>query len=860
MNRARSFNSNPLVYLRVSDSLYKEPQGMHVKSRPHSPLAAHLLMLLAAAALDGHAADTSGDTATGATPGQLQEIIVTAQKRAEDIKDIPFSVSAISGAQLLEHHIANYDDISRTVPGVSFEAGPGPGLDTIEIRGVSSQSGSATVGIYVDEVSVTVGNSQYDGAVQPKLFDLDRIEVLRGPQGTLYGASSMGGTIRFITKQPDLESFGASVSTDLSQTHHGGFNNDEYAILNIPVIEGVFALRIGADLADESGYIDHYVPTATGAGPDGSILSLGTNDSTGVLGERGVNDVRTQVFRVIGKYAAPDDWTITPAYLWQRTAASDTNIFYPDIGLYDQDKRVAEPSNDIWSLPSLTVTKSFGWADFTSISSYFKRDFRRVTDGTLYNSNIFANDYVVGGATTFPPTPTPTAGQIYATQTELGFLPSPANYDARTEQISQELRLSSKSASIFGVSARWTAGLYFSNQHRRFLDDEYIPGLQATFLKIYGYGINSIESPVGPSYYPATAAFPAESYANDLIYFGHAYPIQRQIAPYGEFGFDITPDLKAAIGVRYVAAKSSEIVESGGFYAYGLPATYAVNAKYNATTPKFSLEYAVTPSNNLYATIAKGFRLGGPTGPDPAYQPNGPPPATPGPCDSDYQSYGLTGSPKEFQSDWLWSYEVGSKGRYFDNHLSIDAAVYTIRWSNIQQTINLPTCGYLFTTNVGDARIYGSEIELRALVTRSLTLALNAGSTHAYISSVSAEGAGIVNVGEAVLGVPLYTVTPSVDYDAPIGDRMTVFARADFPYTGRSRGYFDSSGLDNLFQPGYGILNMSVGFTLDKLSVGLYAKNMLNWKNIIQYPSVNSVQEGYTVRPATYGVTASWQL
>jgi outer membrane receptor protein involved in Fe transport len=262
----------------------------------------------------------------------------------------------------------------------------------------------------------------------------------------------------------------------------------------------------------------------------------------------------------------------------------------------------------------------------------------------------------------------------------------------------------------------------------------------------------------------------------------------------------------------------------------------------------------------VYATIAKGFRLGGPTGPDPAYQPNGPPPATPGPCDTDYQSYGLTGSPKEYQSDWLWSYEVGSKGRYFDNRLSIDAAVYTIRWSNIQQTINLPTCGYLFTTNVGDARIYGSEIELRALVTRSLTLALNAGSTHAYISSVSAEGAGIVNVGEAVLGVPLYTVTPSVDYDAPIGDRMTVFARADFPYTGRSRGYFDSSGLDNLFQPGYGILNMSVGFTLDKLSVGLYAKNMLNWKNIIQYPSVNSVQEGYTVRPATYGVTASWQL
>jgi len=239
-----------------------------VISDSHPPLVAKFLACFAiAAALLGEAATSTAATGGEAetASGQLQEIIVTAQKRAEDIKDIPFSVSAISGAALAEHHIEDYDDITRTVPGISFQAGPGPGLDNIEIRGVSSTSGSATVGIYIDEVSVTVSNSQYDGAVQPKLFDLDRIEVLRGPQGTLYGASSMGGTIRFITKQPDLHSFSASVSTDLSETHHGGFNNDEYAILNIPVIDGVFALRIGVDLANESGYIDHYIPTPTGA-------------------------------------------------------------------------------------------------------------------------------------------------------------------------------------------------------------------------------------------------------------------------------------------------------------------------------------------------------------------------------------------------------------------------------------------------------------------------------------------------------------------------------------------------------------------------------------------------------------------
>jgi iron complex outermembrane recepter protein len=859
------------VYLRSGDSLViKKTQGIPMIRKTHSSLPAQLLSFLSLLAIwtpfavEAATSAPAGGAETEQTGDQLREIVVTAEKRAEDIKDIPISVSAISGADILAHHITDYDDISRTVPGLSFTAGPGPGLDDIEIRGVSSASGSATVGIYIDEVSVTVPNSQYDGAVQPKLFDLDRVEVLRGPQGTLYGASSMGGTIRFITKQPDLDDFGASVGTDLSKTHHGGFNNDEYGILNIPVINGVFALRLGVDISDESGYIDHYIPTANGAGPTpGSVLSPGTNDSTGVLGERGVNDVRTQVVRLTGKIAAPDEWVITPAILWQRTAAADTNIFYPDIGLYDQDKRVAEPYADDLGLPSLTIVKSFGWADLTSITSYFKRDFRRITDGTYYNSYIVGSSFIAGGFQngyfSTPPTPPASAAQLYAAETEIGFLPSPAGYDARTSQISEEMRLASKSASIAGRATTWTAGLYYSDQHRRFLDDEYIPGLQSTFQSIFGYPVGSAASIIGPTYYPATSSFPAESFANDLIYYGHEFPRQQQIAPFGEATIDITSALKGTVGVRYVSAKSDETVYSGGFYSYGLPTVYLVNARYHATTPKFSLDYALDPTTNLYVTVAKGFRLGGPTGPVPAYQPNGPN-GTPGPCDSDYKTYGLTSAPNQFQSDWLWSYELGLKGRYFDNRVSVDTAVYAINWSNIQQTINLPTCGFYFTANVGDAKIYGSELEVRALVSPGLTLALNAGSTHAYISSVSTLGSGIVTVGEQVLGVPLYSVTPSIEYDRPISDDSSLFAHSDFPYTGRSRGYFDSSGLPYLFQPAYGVLNLNLGLKHDRLELALYAKNALNWKNIIQYPSVNSVQQAYTVRPATFGITATMQL
>ncbi len=790
------------------------------------------------APLEGSA--TTGDA--DATVGQLQEITVTAQKRTEDVKDIPISVSAISAETLLEHHVADYDDITRTVPGVSFQAGAGPGLDNIEIRGVSSTSGSATVGIYIDEVSVTVSNL-FDGAVQPKLFDLDRIEVLRGPQGTLYGASSMGGTIRFITKQPDSTAFSAGVTTDLSYTNHGGVNSDIGGVLNLPVVDGVFALRLSVDWSALAGYIDHYTPTPNGAAPDGSILQLATNDSTGVLGQNAVNSEHTEVFRLAGRYTPNDSLTLTPALLWQRTTTGDSSIFYPSIGLYDQDKRVSEPGRDVLTVPSLTLTANLGFADLTSISSYFQRDFHRTTDGTYYNSNIFANLFINGGPLSGPPYDP----QGYRTATEIGFLGSPVYYETKTEQISQELRLSSRSASLGAIPVTWTAGLYYSDQQQTHLDDEFIPGLQAKFLDIYGYAIDSPSSPV---------AAPGVSYANDLIYFGHQHPSVKQIAPFGELGFEITPGLKAAVGLRYVSAKSSFDINSGGYYSYGLPAYYTDGEKFSATTPKASIDWAVNDHSNLYASVAKGFRLGGPTGPVPAYQPNGPG-GTPGPCDPDYDNLGLKSAPKQFDSDSLWSYELGSKGRYFSNHLSVNAAVYAINWTNIQQTINLPTCGFNFTANVGDAKIYGSEFELRALVTPSLTLSLNAGTTHAYLSSISVLGAGIASVGEAVLNVPKYTVTPSADYDVRVGDATTLFVRADFPYTGRSRAYFDSSGLANLFSPAYGIFNLNVGVTLDKLSLGLYAKNLFGATTIIQYPSVNTVQEGYAVRPLTIGATAN---
>jgi iron complex outermembrane receptor protein len=823
-----------------------------------------ILILAAAVPLQARANDAAVPSDTGpaesdsaspdaAAADQLEQVMVTATRRREDIKEIPTSVSAIDSNTLADHHVESFDDLTRTVPGISFAAGAGPGLDNIAIRGVSSTSGSATVGIYVDDVSVTVRNT-FDGAVQPKMFDLERVEVLRGPQGTLFGASSMGGTIRYITNKPDLNEASISGSTDVSHTKHGGVNNDSYVILNLPIVPGTFAVRVGADVSYQSGWIDHYTPTATGngVGSDGNPVVLYTNDNTGVLSKKGINDVLTEVARVSGKYVSDDDLTVSPEVLYQHTKADDSALYFLSMGLYNQDKHVAEPEDDKLFVPSLTVTKSFGEVELTSVTSFFRRAFDRTSDGTLYNSSIFAN-YLLPPALEGPQPPggpfqpPPTQAQLTQAANIIGFLPSPVVYTTTTNQISQELRLTSKRPADIGIPMQWQTGVYFSNQRQAHIDDEHIPGLQADFQQIFGYSI--YDSYIGP------AAIPGVTYANDLIYNAPSHYSEKQVAPFGELTFELTHDLKATAGLRYVSARTSFDFLAAGFFTIGLPTPYSESRNYSSTTPKFALDYAIGADTNLYASVAKGFRLGGPTGPDPANVPGGS-------CNQDYANLGIPGAPLQYDSDSLWSYEIGSKGRYLDNRLEVNAAVYAIDWRNIQQTIVLPICGFAFTTNAGDAKIYGSEVEARARVTPNWTVSLNSGSTHAYITKSAIPG--VVGVGEDILDVPEYNATASSDYQIPIDADRSVFVRADFPYVGRSHAYYAATSVPFHYNPSYGVLNSSVGWAQKSfgggsktLTVSVYAKNLLASHKIIQYPSVFQVEEGYTVRPLTVGLYVS---
>ena len=776
-----------------------------------------LVALLPAAT--AFAADSPG----AATTDPLDEIIVTANKRSEDVRNVPTSISVLGGQKLEEQHINSFDDISRSVPGVSFGSGVGVGFENLEIRGISSVVGAATVGLYIDDTSITLANES--GTILPQILDLDRIEVLRGPQGTLYGASSEGGTIRFITRKPDPHKFSADVSTDLSGTHHGSLNYDEKASVNIPIVDGVFAIRAAAQFGHQSGWIDNYAHATGALLASDPVTALLT--SSGTLVRSGVNDVDSSALKLAAVYLSSDhDLTITPSIYYQKQTQDDAPNFFPGEGLYNQTKTTAEFGRDTTVLPTLSVEKGLGFARLTSVSSYLWRQNHSNRDGTFYDPDVVVPYFL-------DPTSTPT--QAVAANTLLATLPTTADTKITDRVVSQELRLTSEPQPVAGSSVKWVAGLYFSRDAEVLNHFEHAAGWNQIFESIYGY---SPDSPLSPISDPAIPAV----WSGDQFLTENTKRKTTQYAAFTQLDVDILSNLHAIAGLRYQYDELTFEREQSGFWSIGSPASFASASHDDAATPKFSLMYDLSSRANVYATAAKGYRVGGPNDIIPLAA-----------CPS---SGGLSAEPVTYAPDSLWSYELGSKSQLFDNALSINADVYDIQWKNVQQQITLPICGYTYVSNVGDAEAYGFEAEVRYRVpiVPGLMLGFSGNAQHAVITSTT-NPATAAN-GEALLFTPEWTAVLSVDYSWRVGDAMKAFVHADGDWTGQSHGDFNTSAPDFL-DKGYNVINANVGVDTDYFTVSLYAKNLANNHSIIKHPEIALVVEDYTVQPLTVGVRLS---
>ena len=747
---------------------------------------------------------------------QLETVVVTAQKRKEDANKVPVSVSVVRGEDLAAKHITSLEDITRAVPNISFSGGTqgnGPGLSNIEMRGISSSAGSGTVGIYMDDVSMTTRNLYSLGSPEPKFFDVDRIEVLRGPQGTLYGASSMGGTLKVVLNQPDLKNFDNSVLTEVSATRHGGINDTVNGVLNIPLIANEMALRIGIQSSHNSGYITQVDP-----------------DTRAALRTR-TNSEDDKVLRLALKWAVTKDLTLTPSLFYQEIKTGDLPTEYPfsqttgaPLQAYQTSKPVLEPGNDKLLTPSLTVNYDMGFADLISVTSYYKRDFQRTQDGTQANSAFIAS--------LLQPSAPAALGAA------LSVLPGYVFLDNQVRQFSQELRIASKSYDPkSGNVLTWLGGAYLSNLRTTVGDNEPLPGLNALFASNH---VSAGDPNV------LAGAF-ANDFPGDSAYFSARHYRTSQKALFGEVNYHFTPSLTATAGVRGLTATDSLQREGANYFTAvpGLTLQAAHPVDTHAYTPKFALAWNVDPSDMVYANVAKGFRLGSQNRDIPLSL-----------CGAELASMGLAAAPASFGPDSVWSYEVGDKSRFLNNRLAVNAAAYYIDWNNIQVDRAL-NCTFDYETNAGKARSMGFELEVKAKPTRDLTLEFAGGYSKAYLIDANAALGSMA--GQGVPGVPKFNASLSGQYEFTVSGSSDGFARLTGHWTGTSYGA-PNVGNTDYARPAYATLDASVGINFEKWQVSLFAKNLANGDKVIQRPSVQFFSESYRLAPRLIGLSVSGKI
>lgn len=767
----------------------------------------------------------SPDTEAGARPGETQQIVVTAQKRKEDVRKVPLSVSVLSAEALGERQIATFSDLTRNVPNVAFDTQAGAGLSTITIRGISSQAGQATVSIYLDDVSLTTRNLYSQGTAEPRIFDVDRIEILRGPQGTLYGASSLGGTIKYISKQPDPRAFSASVSAGISTTKDGGMGHEVEGVVNVPLVKDSVALRVGAQSGRQGGYIDQV---------DHKTLAVINED---------INSSTWKVLKLALKADLGGGWSLTPALFAQDYKSNDIDASFLKVGdssaeyqadspFVDQplprnqtSKTVREPGKDKLRVPSLTVNGDVGIGDFTGILSGYKRKFDRIQDGTLINSTY------IGSVTTDP-----TLGDLVQT------LPSQVILNNKTDQTSIELRLASKDYQPGATPFTWVAGVYSSRTKTEVFDNEPVFGLTQAFANA---GFN-VEDPAD-----LADTFPG-AFPNDNSYFSARHYKDRQTSLFGELTWHFSPTLRGIVGLRVLRA-SQHFEREGDFYFAGGPTSTVLDSKWHANTPRFALQWDLTPEHALYANVAKGFRLG---------SANRPVPLTAA-VQQDLADLQLPGTPPaSFNPDSLWSFELGDKARLLGGRLIFNAAVFYTRWKDIQQDIVLPVSGFDFETNVGRARSYGVELDARWRATDSFTLFGALGITRSTFAEdvpalgFSDDGGYNVRKGDWVQAVPRYNASLGGDWRFPITQNLGGVLRLSGQWVGKSRGTV-IRGETDYDRPSYFTADASAGLNWDRYAVNLFVKNLNNNQTILQKPSIQSVTEAYRLRPRTIGVVFS---
>lgn len=833
-------------------------QRLNVAGRPRGyrhhvlrqlPLASAISAILAGAPAVVHAAAESETTNT------LEEVVVTAQKRTENLQDVPISIEVLDNARLEQLHVVNLDDYVKYSPSIAYSRSEGqggngqPGTSHIYMRGVVSganenHSGSQpSVGTYLDEQPVTT----IDGTVDVHLYDIQRIEVLEGPQGTLYGASSEAGTVRIITNKPDPTKFSAGYDVQGNKVTHGGNGWEAEGFVNIP-LSSIAAIRLVGWDEHDAGFIDNVAgtnksaciqngvrtfpswsgqqagnwystttPSAANVAPCPAVISpIGAGSiSNAAYVKSAYNTADTKGGRAALRLDLGDHWTVTPTVMGQSLSSEGFFGYDPGVGALQVTHFGPEYSNDTFTQSALTIEGKYSNFDITYAGAFMKRDTHSIADYSDYSEfydRVYGSGAYWTGADGKPIMPQ----ELVVTK---GYF----------EKWSHELRLDTPQ----DLPVRATVGLFIQRQLHDIWEQYVMPG--------YGFtnpsGDPNSATP-NPNGFNQANSIPTLA---NTIWLTDEQRIDRDQAAFAQATWDITSQWSLNGGLRYFTydntlngffgySKAYSPSGSGQSHCFAPASTpYAPCTDLNnrvtssGNVPRLNLTYKITPDKMLYATFSKGFRPGGV---------NRTAEAGIGP----------------YQADYLKNYEIGWKTQWFDHRLRWNGSIFDEEWKNFQFSF-LGLNSVTIIVNGGNARIRGIENEIEWAATNNLTLSTSFTFLDPRLTSNYCGAQGVTNCPNQV--TPEAFGPNFIGPQAPAGTNLPItskfkgnmvarysfnevagwkpFGQAAFVYQTQTSPTLrvDETQVMGM-QPAYGLLDLTMGASVSNSTVQFVVTNATN--------------------------------
>jgi iron complex outermembrane receptor protein len=697
-----------------------------------------IAVILTGSAAGGAYAQTAPAVSSSDTSDQIQTIVVTAQRRTESIQDVPISIQAFTGQTLKELNVTTFDDYIKYLPNVSA-ASNGPGQNEIFMRGLSagvqpSQGSGSTglfpnVAIYLDDQSGQLPNRNLDVYAA----DLDRIEVLEGPQGTLFGAGAQAGTVRYITNKPKLNVTEGNVDAGYGVTAHGDPNTNLTAVLNVPLIADVLAVRAVIFDDRRGGYIDnvpgtftrqatdigiHYAYYPGGGVPPGSP-AINNNSIAG----RAINPVTYQGARAEALFQINDDWNVLLTQMYQNMDSQ--GVFYQTpnssdgVPLHPLETTLFNPAYDKDKFENTAWTVNGKFADLKAVytGGYLVRHVDQIGDYTNYSRGHYADHYqCYGPGTTANVPPLPSTC----------FSPSASWRSVeRNEHMQHEIRLSTPD----DWRVRGIVGAYYESNK---LFDR-TGWMYKTIPNCTSNGAPG--TPGNTGCLSDVGTFPGTSVENPGVqndntsFYQDTRRETKQTAFFASLDFDLIPKvLTLTAGTRHFRFENSSqgsVISSFGCFQQGVPAggCHDPNFSYNLNAQNLSdsesgfksrgnLTWHITPDMMVYYTYSQGFRPGG-------FNQSGGAIHAPGP-----DGVGQYVTPSSYHSDDLTNNEIGWKTEFLNHRLQWNGAVYRENWNNVQVAFFDPGLigNIFFNTNGQNFLVKGVETSVVARITEGLTL------------------------------------------------------------------------------------------------------------------------------------------